>query len=142
MTVREMNKEDIEAVFELGHGCEEFTTENGSFWSKEQLQRWCNSPDDLLLVAEENGRIIGFSLYAVHIPTGKVTWENLYVDPEMRGRGIAAALIEEGHLRLKAKGYSYLVLQDNSTDQERFAHYLERFGFKKGSKVLWLDTIL
>ncbi len=137
-----MQKEDVDAVYELGIGREEFATQSGAFWTKEQLERWCESPNDVLLVVEDEGKIVGFSLYATHIPTGKITWENLYVHPSVRGKGIGKVLIEEGHRRLKETGYSYVMLLDNSNDQERFAEYLKQFGFKTGSKVLWIDQFL
>jgi GNAT superfamily N-acetyltransferase len=142
MNIGQMKKEDIDEVCRLGTGREEFATPSGNFWTKGQLERWCESLDDVLLIAEDDGKIVGFSFYAAHIPTGKVTWENLYVDPSARGKGIGKALIEEGHKRLKEKGYSYIALLDNSSAQERFAEYLNQFGFKTGYKVLWIDQFL
>lgn len=137
-----MTLDDVEVVHGLGSSLKEFSTQSGSFWSQEQLACWCTSSNDVTLVAENNGTVVGFSLYAVHTPTKKVTWENLYVDPAGRGLGVGSALIHEGHKRLKEKGYTYVALQNNNEDQEKFAQYLERFGFKKGDSVLWMDQFL
>lgn len=142
MNIRPMNKGDAGAVRVLGVGQKEFSTASGSFWTHEQLEKWCESRTDVLLVAEDDGKIIGFSLYATHIPTGKVTWENLYVDPSARGKDVGKSLIQEAHRLLKEKGYSYVVLQNNSNDQERFSKYLEPFGFRPGERVLWMDQFL
>jgi len=142
MNIRPMNKSDVAAVRALGVDQKEFSTASGSFWTHEQLEGWCESPDDVLLVVEDNERIVGFSFYATHVPTGKVTWENLYVDPSARGKDTGKSLIQEAHKRLKEKGYSYVVLQNNSEDQERFASYLKQFGFKSGERVLWMDQFL
>ena len=140
--IRKMELEDIEAVYSLGVSQKEFSSASGTFWSQEQLKNWIRSPKDLLLVAEKDSQIIGFSLYAVHSPTGKVTWENLYISPKYRKLGIASALTKEGLKQIKALGYTYIMLCVNAEDQESFASFLEKFGFKRGSKVLWMDQIL
>lgn len=137
-----MKKSDVAAVCALGVGQKEFSTASGSFWTHEQLERWCESQKDVLLVVENDERIVGFSLYATHSPTGKVTWENLYVDPSVRGKDVGKSLIQEAHKLLKEKGYSYVVLQNNSDNQEKFSKYVERFGFKPAGQVLWMDQFL
>ena len=140
--IREMVPADVEEVYNLGLGKREFATASASFWMKDQLTPWCESNQDIMLVAEKDGKIVGFSFYAAHIPTGKVTWENLYVDPAFRGSGIAKALVEEGLKKIKEFGYPYVMLCVNATDQEAFASFVEGYGFKRGDKVLWMDQIL
>lgn len=140
--IRKMEVKDVEAAYDLGIGQREFASESGEFWSKEQLTNWCQSPTDVLLVAEKNSKVVGFSLYAAHLPTGKVTWENLYVEPSVRGLGIAGALVEEGLKKIKELGYPYVMLCVNADDQEAFASFVEKYGFKRGDKVLWMDQIL
>jgi len=133
---------DVDAVYDLGISQREFASASGEFWSKEQLTAWCQSPKDVLLVAEKGRGIIGFSLYAAHLPTSKVTWENLFVIPSTRGLGVAGALVEEGLKQIKEKGYFYVMLCVNADDQETFASFVEKYGFKRGDKVLWMDQII
>jgi ribosomal protein S18 acetylase RimI-like enzyme len=140
--IRKMISKDIDAVYDLGFSQKEFSSDNGSFWTKEQLKNWVGSSNDLLLVAEKDKQIIGFSLYAVHLPTGKVTWENLYVSPADRKLGVASALAKEGLRQIKALGYTYIMLGVMAEDQESFTLLMEKFGFKRGSKVLWMDQLL
>ena len=137
-----MKAGDVPSVIYLGKGQKEFIFEHQSFWLEEQLVSWCNSSEDVCLVAERNKQIVGFSLYAIHKPTKKVTWENLYVIPERRNSGVGSMLIEEGFKQLKQRGYLYIMGCVNAEDKEGFATYLEKFGFKKGHHMLWIDQVL
>jgi len=134
-----MEIDDIAAVISLGSGQKEFTFEHQSFWLKEQLVSWCENKEDICLVAEQDGHIVGFSLYAMHVPTKKVTWENIYVIPEARNSGIGTKLIEEGLKQIKIIGGVYVVACLNAVDKDGFATSLEKFGFKKGHNMLWVD---
>lgn len=140
--IRKLKEEDVEQVYKLGILKNEFTTDNGSFWTKEQLSNWCKNKDDVTLVAEQNNEIIGFSLYANHIPTKKVTWENIYVKNNYRNIGVGSALIEEGLKNVKDKGGKYIMCCVNSDNQNKFVKYLEKFGFKKYGDVSWVDMSL
>ena len=140
--IRRLVEEDVNEVYELGLEREEFTTESGSFWSPVQLKAWSESKSDVVLVAEDEGKIIGFSLYAQHIPTGKVTWENLYVLPEYRKSGAGSALIERGMEELGDLRCKYVMCCVNANDQTHFAEYLKKFGFKIYGSVLWVDKVI
>lgn len=137
--IRKITAQDIDNIVMLGKGQREFTFSNVSFWSSEQLLRWSENGDDICILAEESGKIIGFSLYAVHLPTGKVTWENLYVIPEYRNKGVGAMLINEGLKLIKDKGYSFVIGCVNATDKTTFVNYLEKFGFKKEHEMVWVE---
>ncbi len=140
--IRKLIPEDIDQVYELGNLKPEFTTHSGSFWTKEQLTEWSKSENDILLIAENEGKIIGFSFYAHHILTKKITWENIYVLPEYRNSGVGSALIKEGLEEVKKLGCKYIMLCANANDQNQFAAYLENLGFKIYGNVLWVDKML
>ena len=140
--ISKMNVADIDEIYRLGTSQKEFASASGIFWSKEQLKKWCQSPSDVLLIAKTSNEIVGFSFYSAHIPTRKVTWENLYVTPSARGLGVAAKLTEEGLKEIKDLGYTYIMLCVNADDQELFAKFVERYGFKRGGTVLWVDKII
>lgn len=141
-TIRKMEDKDIDQVYDLGIHQDEFSTENGSFWSKEQLTQWSKSANDVTLVAEHEDKIVGFSLYAQHVPTKKITWENLYVDPSTRGSGIGSALVEKGLKLSKELGCTYMMCCVNANNKEHFSEYLTKFGFKKYGDVIWMDLML
>ena len=141
-TIRKMEIKDVDQVHAFGIHQTEFSTESGSFWTKEQLINWLQSENDITIVAERGGKIIGFSLYAQHIPTKKMTWENLYVDPVARGSGVGSVLIKEGLKLAKGLGCVYMMGCINAVDREQFADYLTKFGYKKYGEVLWMDLVL
>jgi len=144
LAVRRAVAFDIEQIHKLGNSAQEFTVGVwGGFWGQDHLLNWSKSKDDLMLVAvNENNEVVGFSLYAVHVPTGKVTWENLFVSKEYRGQGIGKSLVIEGLKELEKMGYSYIALQNHNDDKEKFASYLEQFGFKRGDMVMWMDKFI
>lgn len=134
-----MENSDISQVYSLGVSSSEFSTQNGSFWTQEQLENWQKSETDLLLVAEHENKVIGFTFFAGHAPTKKATWENLYVAPEYRKRGIADALAKTGMKEIKSLGYIYVMGCIRAEDRESFLKYCENIGFKDGGLVTWID---
>jgi GNAT superfamily N-acetyltransferase len=67
----------------------------------DQLRQALFGPDPAVFahVAEDDGRIVGFALWFLNFSTWLCTHgiylEDLYVTPEMRGRGIGTALLAE-----------------------------------------------
>jgi GNAT superfamily N-acetyltransferase len=61
----------------------------------EQLARIIADPAITLLLAEDEGRIVGtLTLAAFEIPTGKRAWiEDVVTDSAVRGKGVATALV-------------------------------------------------
>lgn len=141
MNVRQMCIEDIPAVLQMSQGVDGFqvSEEAEGFWSKEQLERWVQG-DDVLLVAEIEGRIIGFVLTTHHKPTGKVTWENQLVLPEFRGQGIARALTYEMERRLKENGATYIHFLVKLTN-DHIGHYKD-IGYDTGHTFVWFDKYI
>ena len=66
--IREMTLDDLDEVFDLGRNAPEFAVSNeSSFWTKEELERWiAENTDDVLLVSELKGQVIGFVLAKYH----------------------------------------------------------------------------
>ena len=110
---------------------------NNEVWSKEQLERWVKSKSDVLLIAEQNKKIIGFVMFACHGPTKKVMLENAWVIPEFRGKRVIEKLVKHGLKLLKDKGFIYicsLVKIDNISSIK----FLEKLSFIKGFSFSWL----
>ena len=65
-------------------------------------------------VAQEEGRIVGFALWYIRYSTwkGRRLWlEDIYVEPEERGRGIGAQLFERVLQEGREKGFHGMVWQ-------------------------------
>lgn len=139
MKIRSMKISDILEIIEIGEQIEEFRVDSKvkGFWTKEQLAKWVNSKEDVLLVAEENDRIVGFVMFAHHVPTGKVTFENAWADKEFRGKGIVEKLVREGIKELKQTGATYLCALAK-TDNLASIKFLEKNKFMKGFDFSWM----
>lgn len=135
-----MQEKDLDFVHEIC-GREQGFQVSPSFeggWSKDQLKNWMNSKDDVLIVAEEEGQIIGYSLCINHVPTGKSTIENVWVSEEYRNKGIAKDLIEYSINELKEKGSTY-VCGFTKEDNLPPTKLLEKEGFDKGHLFYWMS---
>ncbi len=62
MKIRNANLQDIDLIVNLGKNVEEFDTtkEVVSFWPRHIIENCINSKSDILLVAEENNKLVGF----------------------------------------------------------------------------------
>lgn len=91
-----------------------------------QLQR----PDAAVLVAEENGRVVGYAYAAVEGhdwmalrgPAGVL--HDIIVDPESRGRGVGGVLLDAALAFLRSRGAPRVVLstaEGNQPAQRLFA---------------------
>jgi len=142
VTIRRMQKNDIETVYDMGMKVEGFAvSESTRFWTKEELYRWIDSKDDVLLVAEDEGKIIGYIMSRLHIPTRNAIIENVYVDERYRRKEIGSNLVRECLKQLKEKGTTYLyglVKRDDKITIE----FLKSLGFKRGYDFTWMELSL
>ena len=80
---------------------------------RELYVAWLAEPGAFVLVAEQEGRPVGYAL--VHLRGPEETWatgpiavlETLTVLPEQRGGGLGAALLERMHAELRAAGVGH-----------------------------------
>jgi ribosomal protein S18 acetylase RimI-like enzyme len=93
------------------------------------------------LVAKENDNLIGFVMFAHHVPTGKVTYENGWIHPGYRGRNIISNLTSQGLKKLKLRGAKYIctLVKVNNTSSIKF---LEKNKFHKGFNFAWLHRTI
>ena len=144
MPIRELRISDVPAILEMAKREEGFHVSQDApyFWSQKQLENWINMGWDVLLGAQEDGRLVGFVLTAIHVPTGKVTWENEFVLPEYRRQGIGEALAKEMRERLKACGARYLVGFVRTDNLNALAYYMRKIGLTRGYDFAWLEENL
>lgn len=94
--------------------------------------------DGLTLVAEANGRVLGF--VEGTRKSGTLGWiENIYVERDSRRRGLARTLIEELSGRLAGIGRTHVGLEVR-TSNGGARHAYERLGFKEFSHSLAVDV--
>lgn len=93
------------------------------------LRHHCGYDNELALVAEIDGRIVGYSLFSpceVYFKNNLVKavyLAPLGVHPDFQKKSIGSRLLEEGHRRAKEKGYGISLLYG-------IKDYYPRFGYK------------
>jgi len=109
MNIRNMTLDDIPAVMAIGNDAPELAVSDVSkFWSEQRLQMWVEVNQDINLVAEENGEILGFQL-TNYMCLQKVGYlSDLVVKESARGKGIGSALTHETVKRMTDMGLTYI----------------------------------
>ncbi len=98
-TIREAAPEDFDAILALW-GSTDFHTSRPD--TRETLQQFFDFSPDLVLVAEEGGRIIGTVIAPWNGWRGFIA--RLATDRAVRREGVARALVKEAEKRLIARG--------------------------------------
>jgi ribosomal protein S18 acetylase RimI-like enzyme len=140
ITIRRITIKDIGVIYQLGKSAPEFNVapHSSGFWSQQALSSWLNKNDDPLLLAEEDGEIIGFILCQFHWPTGKATIENILVKKQYRGKGVGTQLLQSCLEALKTVGARYICAL-TKTDNISMLDFMSKRGFHKGFTFIWLD---
>lgn len=142
MEIRKMEEKDVEQVYDIGIKVKEFVvSENRRFWSKQTIYDWTNRKNDILLIAEDDEKIIGFMMSRFHEPTKEAIIDNIFVSEDWRGRGVGTELVKECLKQLKEKGTNY-VYCTITTDNTPTIEFLKKNGFNKGYEFIWMDLFL
>lgn len=95
-------------------------------WSEENLRQSLERPDYLFLVAEEEGRVVGYAGLLRVLDEGDIT--NIVIDQEFRGKGLGSeltgTLLAEGR-GLGIRAFTLEVRVSNAAA----IHIYERLGF-------------
>jgi ribosomal protein S18 acetylase RimI-like enzyme len=145
VSIQPMTEDDVELVHASGIEVEAFQTtdaeaEESPFWPKERLREWVRSGDDVLLVAEDDGTIVGYFLSHLHEITGAAYIENLYVDEKYRRQGIGKRLLTEGVNRIVANGGRYISAL-TKPDNDAMRALLREADFNEGDTFVWMDRV-
>lgn len=147
LEVREMEIEDIPAVFALGERV--FTVDDSPTlyrtWDEYQVVDLFSSDGETCLVAELDGKLVGFALGTM-INKRKSSWVYGYliwlaVSPDVAGRGVGRELVEslnEAFIELGAR----MVLVDTDADKEDALRFFEKMGFGHPSEHVYLSLNL
>jgi GNAT superfamily N-acetyltransferase len=93
----------------------------------ERATRGAAGEDKVTYVAEEGDRLVG--LVTGSVEAGRFDLFGMFVEPEARGRGVGAALVEAVIAWARARGATILYLGVTSTNHSAIALY-ERCGFR------------
>lgn len=94
-----------------------------------QMRRFIKSPQSVLFVAEEEGRITGYGLVLFHRGTQLARLYSLAVDPEFRGRHIAQQLLAACEAAALENGFNTLRLEVRN-DNHAARNLYEKCGYK------------
>lgn len=103
MIIRKIRSDDIDSVAAI---------EKANFsrpWTARDFDRYVDSKDGLFLVAEEDGRILGYCGVILSPPEGDIT--NVSVASEYRGKGAGKKLVEEMLRRTEELGITTIFLE-------------------------------
>lgn len=103
MIIRAMQTDDLGQVAPIEAA--NFSTP----WTENDFRTYLDRQDGLFLVAEEDGKILGYCGVILVPPEGDIT--NVSVGSEYRGRGAGKALVEEMLKRTEAAGIDTLFLE-------------------------------
>ena len=131
MTVREMQLDDLEGVMVI-------EKENFSVpWTEMGFFSFLLRDDTMFLVAEEEGKIIGYMGIMMVLDEGEIT--NVSVSKQARRRGIGRALVGEMIRRMKKRGIVTLHLEVRKSNDAAIALY-SSFGFvKDGERKMYYE---
>ena len=143
MIIRKMEEKDINTVYDIWKQVKEFQVSDNEewFWWKDILQSWVTSIHDVLLIAELNNAIIWFSLTSIHKPTKKATLENIWVDIEKRGNGVAEKLLYETLKMVKEEGITYICAMSEPRHNAIISLF-KKHHFDSGHNFTWMWKFL
>ena len=99
--VRKADKNDIDIIFELINGLAKYEKRPGEMTgTKEDLLYWLFDKNiATTLLAEENGKTIGYAIYypifGSFSAKGKAHLEDMFLLPEYRGKGLGKTFLKE-----------------------------------------------
>jgi ribosomal-protein-alanine N-acetyltransferase len=136
-----MTEADVPAVSAIGRQAPELkTNEDDEFWDEELLKDWV-AGDDVLLVVEADGEVVGFMLTQIHKATKAGYLSDVAIHPDFRGRGVGSRLIEAVLARLKERGIQY-VYGLTKVENDKIHGLLKKFGFTQGNAFYWFEKYL
>lgn len=139
MKIIEANKSQLPIIAELAYAIwpsaygeilskEQLTYMLDKFYSLEALSQQLEEKNHVFLLAEENGKFIGFASYELNIENHKTKIHKIYVLPETQGKGFGLKLINE--IEKRAKSFKNDVLFLNVNRFNKAHHFYKKLGFE------------
>ena len=146
--IRQMEIDDLSSVYHLGERL--FTSEEFPIlyrtWDPYEVTEYFTSDSNYCLVAEADGRIIGFVL-ATTIEKEGTAWKKygylawIGVDEDFQGTNLGRRLYKELEKRLQESGVR-MVISDTDAANEKGIEFFKVIGFTVRSQHLWLAKTL
>ena len=132
--IRRLEERDFAPVTELArtiwlaHYVTMITTEQIEYmlrgrFTLENLRRYLDSHERWMDVLECNGRLVGYCSYARTSTPGEIKLEQLYLLPELHGRGLGRQMLDHVERRARQEGGRSLMLQVNKRNDKGLALY-------------------
>jgi ribosomal protein S18 acetylase RimI-like enzyme len=143
MEIKPATLKDVDTIIKLGNSVNEFQVSNEvvTFWPKNVLIDCIKDKNNPIFVAKENKQIIGFIIANYNSSFKKAIIENIFVDPNFRGKKIGKLLLDNLLNKLKELGCEYVCSLTQIGNDVAVKFYLEN-NFNKGINCVWLDKIL
>ncbi len=118
---------------------ERFGPVGGTTWVErkaDELEAEVRANIENVLVAEVDGRVVGFvtTAYDSRLRTGRIP--NLAVAEDMQGRGIGKKLLQAAYKHLKEKGAKWLRIETLTTN-ERGQRFYTKLGFQEVARKIY-----
>ncbi len=132
--IREMNIDDFPKVFHIGE--EIFTAEYSQSlyrtWDEYEITTLFNSDNELCLVAETGGKILGFAL-GTTVEKHNSPWKYGYlvwlgVRTDIQQAGVGSELFKEIKRRMKEQGVRIIMI-DTSANNQAAIRFFHKQGF-------------
>ncbi|HYH74789.1 MAG TPA: GNAT family N-acetyltransferase [Candidatus Saccharimonadales bacterium] len=143
MNIRKATVRDVPAIHALGEHVSEFNVNDQTvtFWPAALLEHAVQSDDVVILVAEAEDAIVGFLIINYSKGLKKALIENIYVQPDRRGQGIAHDMLEHMFQLLPDMDCEFVSTLVRPDAQSAIDLY-SRSGFTHGETFLWMDASL
>lgn len=148
MKIRKATKNDFKKLYEIGKNTPELKVSSIEIFMDPDEFLWAlTNKDSIFLLAKEKKKIAGF-IFAhakdVHRPfiNKYACLVYIVVVPKFRRKGIATKLYIECEKRIKKLGITNMYVWANADGSGEIMEFMERQGFAKGHKYLWMDKEL
>lgn len=145
MKIDQATIENFDELYDLGQSAPEMRVSGTEpFMTEEEFMWAIKNSNGVFLKARDNEKIVGF-IYADIKDHGKPL-KSIYacivfvvVLSEYRRTGIATKLYEKCKERLKNMGCTNLYVWANAEGNGEIIKFMEKQGFMKGHKYIWMD---
>lgn len=136
--IRKARSTDIAAVMAFARSVPELEASTQTrFVEHAELEEWLACRVDIVLVAIENDKVIGF-LNAMLLSRLWCYLDNIAVHPDYRKRGVAKALLNRLYRTLEQRNIHYISGLVGAK-HARTRAYWKKQGFCEGKEFVWIE---
>jgi len=132
MKIRKGNISDFDSLFRFLNETPELQAgEEGNTYTKEWVNAVLTDTErDLVLIAEENNKIIGFLMAELWPKKGYSFFSDIFVVPEFRRKGVATKLLGEYEKIVRHQKMNR-IMSWVLTNNKKMHNFMKNNGFKK-----------